>query len=342
MQHRQAALQRMNLKNRKLARLLIAAAVIASSQPVFSAADAGAQMTPELVNDAARSALPGRKQSRAALLRAQVLLDRAHFSPGEIDAAYGSNMRQALAGFQKTIGLPASGSLDQATWAALNRDRAAILTPYTISDADVAGPFAAVPPDMQGQSRMDRLGYASAAEALGEKFHLSPTLLQQLNPGKDLGRAGEDIVVPNVDASLPLPKAAKIIVDQSDATVTLVDAAGNTIAQYPATTGSVHDPLPLGRWKINGIARNPVFHYNPELFWDAREDDHKTVIPPGPNNPVGVVWIDLSKPHYGIHGTPEPAKIGKTQSHGCIRLSNWNADELSHVVSFGVTAILQR
>lgn len=315
--------------------MLIAAAVITAAPPAFCAA-AGAQPTPQPASHA------GRKPGRTALLRAQVLLDRAHFSPGEIDAAFGSNMRQALLGYQKAMGLTVSGSLDPATWAALNRDRAAILTPYTISDANVAGPFSAIPPDMRGKSRMPALGYASAAEALGEKFHVSPALLQQLNPGKDLGREGEDIVVPNVDAALPLPKAAQVIVDQSDATVTLQDATGNTIAQYPATTGSVHDPLPIGRWKINGIARNPPFHYNPKLFWDASADDQKTVLPPGPNNPVGVVWIDLSKEHYGIHGTPEPAKIGKTQSHGCIRLTNWSADELSHAVSFGTTVILQR
>lgn len=340
MREPRSALQRINLKNRILARLLIAAAVIAAAPPALSAA--GAQLTPQLLNDAARSAsLPGRMRSRAALLRAQVLLDRAHFSPGEIDAAFGANLRQALIGYQKAMGLSVSGSLDDASWAALNRDRAAILTPYTISDANVAGPFIPIPPDMQRKSKMPALGYASAAEALGEKFHVSPALLQQLNPGKNLARAGEDIVVPNVDAALPLPKAAQVIVDQSDATVTLLDAAGNTIAQYPATTGSAHDPLPFGRWKINGIARNPPFHYNPKLFWDASADDHKAVIPPGPNNPVGVVWIDLSKDHYGFHGTPEPAKIGKTQSHGCIRLTNWNADELSHAVSFGMTVILQ-
>lgn len=316
--------------------MFIAAAVIAAAPPAFCATAAGAQPTPQAASNAAR------KPDRTALLRAQVLLDRAHFSPGEIDAAFGSNMRQALLGYQKAMGLAVSGSLDPATWAALNRDRAAILTPYTISDANVAGPFTPIPADMQGKSRMPALGYASAAEALGEKFHVSPALLQQLNPGKDLGREGEDIVVPNVDAALPLPKAAQVIVDQSDATVTLQDAAGNTIAQYPATTGSVHDPLPIGRWKVNGIARNPVFLYNPALFWDAKADDQKAALPPGPNNPVGVVWIDLSKDHYGIHGTPEPAKIGKTQSHGCIRLTNWSADELAHAVSFGTTVILQR
>ncbi len=325
----------MNLKNRILARWLIAAAVIAASPAAFCAASSGAQLTPDAVNNARHA------PNRAALLRAQVLLDRAHFSPGEIDAASGSNLRQALAGYQKAMGLPVSGSLDPATWAALNRDRASILTPYTISDANVAGPFMPIPPDMLGKSRMPALGYASAAEALGEKFHVSPALLRQLNPGKNLARAGEDIVVPNVDASLPLPKAKKVIVDQSDATLTLQDAAGNTIAQYPATTGSAHDPLPIGRWKIHGVARNPVYHYNPKLFWDAKTNDQKAVLPPGPNNPVGVVWIDLSKEHYGIHGTPEPAKIGKTQSHGCIRLTNWSADEVSHVVAVGTAVILQ-
>jgi lipoprotein-anchoring transpeptidase ErfK/SrfK len=130
-------------------------------------------------------------------------------------------------------------------------------------------------------------------------------------------------------------------VDASDKTVAAFDAAGKLVAQYPATTGSEHDPLPIGTWKINGVSKNPSFHYNPDLFWDADAKDEKTTIKPGPNNPVGVVWIDLSKPHYGIHGTPEPSTIGKTQSHGCIRLTNWDAAELAQMVAPGMPAILQ-
>jgi lipoprotein-anchoring transpeptidase ErfK/SrfK len=194
---------------------------------------------------------------------------------------------------------------------------------------------------MMEKAKLPALGYESPLEALGEKFHASPKLLQQLNPGKDFATAGQQIVVPDVNSPAPLPKAAKVVVDKSDSVVMLVDAAGKTIAQYPATMGSEHDPLPLGEWKIRGVSRNPEFHYNPALFWDANPTHEKATIPPGPNNPVGVVWIDLSKDHYGIHGTPEPSKISKTQSHGCIRLTNWDALALAQAVSPGMTALLQ-
>jgi len=261
---------------------------------------------------------------------------------GEIDAAYGSNLRKAIEGYQKAGGLNVTGVVDAPTWTALNADAAPILTPYTLLDTDVAGPFEAIPKKMADQAKMASLGYTSAAEALGEKFHVSPKLLIVLNPGKDFSRVGEEIAVPNIAAADPLPKAAKIIVDESNRTLTVVDANGKTVAQFPATTGSKYDPLPLGNWKVKGVARNPVFHYNPKLFWDASPGDTKTTIPPGPNNPVGVVWIDLSKEHYGIHGTPEPSRIGKTQSHGCIRLTNWDAAALAQSVAGGVDVLMQK
>lgn len=300
-----------------------------------------ASLTLDAVNDANLAQPVGPKAKGAAVLRAQVLLDRARFSPGEIDAAFGSNMHKAIAAFQKANGLNPSGTVDAPTWQTLIRDGAPVLTTYEIADADVAGPFTPIPQDIVEKSKLPALGYTSAAEALGEKFHASPALLRQLNPGKDLGRAGQKIVVPNIEAAAPLPKAAKIIVDKSDSTITVVDASGKTLAHYPASTGSEHDPLPIGNWKITSIAKNPVFHYNPKLFWDANPQHTKARIPAGPNNPVGVVWIDLSKKHYGIHGTPEPSRIGKTQSHGCIRMTNWDAAELAKVVSPGVPAILQ-
>jgi lipoprotein-anchoring transpeptidase ErfK/SrfK len=139
----------------------------------------------------------------------------------------------------------------------------------------------------------------------------------------------------------PPEKAASVVVSKSRHGVAALDAGGKILARYPATSGSEHDPLPLGKWKILGVARNPPFHYNPELFWDAKPTHEKAPIPPGPNNPVGVAWIDLSKEHYGIHGTPEPSQIGKTQSHGCIRLTNWDVSELAKMVAPGMPALLE-
>ena len=329
--------------NKFTALLIVALGAAAAGAPAFAAPPRApsASLTLEAVNDASLTRPVGPKAKGAAVLRAQVLLDRARFSIGEIDAAFGSNMQKAIAAFQKANGLNPSGTVDGPTWQALNRDSAPVLAVYETTDADVAGPFATIPQDMLEKSKLPALGYTSAAEALGEKFHASPALLRQLNPGKDLARAGQKIVVPNVEAVAPLPKAERIIVSKSELTITAVDAAGKTLAHYPASAGSEHDPLPVGTWKITGISKNPVFHYNPKLFWDANPQHTKARIPAGPNNPVGVVWIDLSKEHYGIHGTPEPSKIGKTQSHGCIRMTNWDAAALARMVAPGTPAILQ-
>jgi lipoprotein-anchoring transpeptidase ErfK/SrfK len=298
----------------------------------------GSVLTPEAVNAAIDT--PVESGKGAAVLRAQVLLDRAHFSPGEIDGAFGSNVRRAISGFQERNGLPASGKLDAPTWTALNLDKEPALSTVTLSAADVGGPFEKAPSDMMEKSKMKALVYASALEALAEKYHSSPALLQQLNPGKSFA-AGESIVAPNVASASALPEAAKVVVDKSDSTVSLVDAGGRKFAQFPATTGSEHDPLPLGDWKIQGVSKNPEFHYNPDLFWDAKSGHSKATIAAGPNNPVGVAWIDLSKEHYGIHGTPEPSTIAKTQSHGCIRLTNWDVLAMAAAVKPGTPALLQ-
>jgi lipoprotein-anchoring transpeptidase ErfK/SrfK len=294
----------------------------------------------EAVNNPATASLVARGASGAGVLRAQVLLDRARFSPGEIDGSCGANVEKAIAGFQKAHGVEPTGVVDPATWKILNGDAAPVLVRYAITAPDVAGPFLPIPEDMTEKGALPALGYTSALEELSENFHVSPKLLTKLNPGKFFDNAGEEIVVPSVRSTAP-PKIAKVVVDESDRTVAAFDAGDKVIAQYPATTGSEHDPLPIGAWKINGVSKNPPFHYNPDLFWDAEAKDEKTTIKPGPNNPVGVVWIDLSKPHYGIHGTPEPSTIGKKQSHGCIRLTNWDAAELAQMVAPGLPAILQ-
>ena len=322
------------------ARLTLAAAIAAACATSYAAPAAPAPgLTVEAVNSTG-TLVNKAKQPAAVMLRAQILLDRAQFSPGEIDAAYGSNMRRALAGYQAARGLQPSGMIDTKTWDALNADKGPALAEYTITDADVAGPFQEIPEDMADKAKLPALGFASAAEALGEKFHASPKLLTRLNPGKEF-RAGEQIIVPNVLGTAPLPKAGKVVVDKTDSTLSLFDTAGKLIAQYPVSTGTENDPLPIGTWKVNGVSKSPVYHYNPKLFWDAEPGEKKAKIQPGPNNPVGVAWIDLSKEHYGIHGTPIPGTIGKTQSHGCIRMTNWSVAALGDSVGPGTVVELQ-
>lgn len=295
--------------------------------------DAPGALTPETVNAA------GRDAGDAAMLRAQVLLDRAHFSPGEIDGRGGSNTTRAIQAFQRSRGLEPSGELDAGTWEALTADAAPALVAHAIGN-ELAGPFATLPEDMMEQAALEALGFESALEALGERFHAAPALLERLNPGVEFV-AGRRILVPNVADAPALAAPDRVLVSKSDSVVRLLDAEGTVYAQFPASTGSERDPLPLGEWKIEGVATDPTFHYNPELFWDADPSHAKATLAAGPNNPVGTVWIDLSKPHYGIHGTPEPGNIGKTQSHGCIRMTNWSARRLAEVVRPGLVAVLE-
>ncbi len=275
-----------------------------------------------------------------AVVRAQILLARAHFSCGEIDGDFGSNLQKTVTAFQNDRHLPASGIVDAATWSELNADLAPVLIDYTISPEDEAGPFVAIPNTLVEQAALDALGYTSPLEELSERFHAAPKLFQALNPGADFHRAGQALVVPNV-LTMPPGQAASVTVTKSESSVRAFDADGKLLAFYMATTGSEHDPLPLGNWQIKGQRRNPDFHYDASLFWDAKNHDQKAVIQPGPNNPVGVVWIDLSKEHYGIHGTPEPSMIGHALSHGCIRLTNWDALDLASMIKPGTPAVLK-
>ncbi len=291
------------------------------------------------VNDAHNREEVEPDSAGSAVVRAQILLDRAHFSPGEIDGRWGDNLRVAIAGYQAARSINATGSVDQNTWQALNADTAPALVPYTISPDDVAGPFVRIPNDMMAQAKLKELGYQSPQERLGERFHINPLLLVRLNRGKPLA-AGQEIVVPNVQRDYATP-ADRVVVSKSRRTVSALGADGTLRAQYPATMGSEHDPLPVGDWKITEVTHYPWFNYNPALFWDAKAGHSKARIHPGPNNPVGVVWIGVSKEHYGIHGSPEPGQIGHTESHGCIRLTNWDAEELSKMVKVGTTAIFQ-
>jgi lipoprotein-anchoring transpeptidase ErfK/SrfK len=307
---------------------------------------------------------PANQPEPHPVMQLQVVLDRQGFSPGVIDGREGMSLTAALRGFQRARGLTDTGHVDEPTRAALAQwDRIPSTRTVTIDADFAAGPFnGPIPRRPEDQARLSALGYADLGEKLAERYHTTPDTLRSLNPGF-APRVGAQVIVPNVAggpvenapddrgwratlASLGVagdqPRAARVVVDKSDKLLTAYDADDHLIAQFPVTIGSTHDPLPLGRWEIRGVDHNPPFHYNPALFWDRDASDPRLTLPPGPNSPVGVVWIDLSREHYGIHGTPEPQTIGRTESHGCIRLTNWDAARLAQMVRAGVPAVFQQ
>jgi lipoprotein-anchoring transpeptidase ErfK/SrfK len=281
-----------------------------------------------------------------AVLDVQVALDRAGFSPGEIDGRPGSRTTRAIAAFQSANGVTGDGRVDCSTWQRLSSSQTETLTTWTISPAEVAGPFIeSIPEDLPEQAKLPALAYTSPLEALAEKFHSSPTLLEKLNPGHGFA-AGESITVPNVITDEPDTPPAQwpdvtVIVTKQTGSVTVKSADGRVLLHAPVTVGSERDPLPIGTWKVTGVQLNPTFFYNPALFWDAEPSHSKAKIPPGPNNPVGVVWIDIDKEHYGLHGTPRPSQIGYTESHGCVRLTNWDAMRVAKLVKPGTKVIFE-
>src|SRR5436190_2895290 len=317
--------------------LLIAPAFAARKQ-----AAATHNVTLESVNNAEWR---GGNLSAPALVKLQVLLDRAHASPGEIDSSRGENTRKAVAAFREMRGLGGDEQIDERLWRALadSNSEPALIT-YTIAGKDVAGPFIdKVPKDYREKAGLKRLSYTSAQELLAEKFHMSEKLLRQLNPNAAFDRAGTEIVVANVQREELPRKVTRVDVDATRQRVLAYDEDDTVVAVYPATVGSAERPSPSGEFKVAGVAENPTYHYDPSLNLRGVDVQEPLDLPPGPNNPVGLVWIALSAKGYGIHGTPDPDAVSKRSSHGCIRLTNWDALELARHVSKGTpVAISER
>lgn len=271
------------------------------------------------------------------ILITQVLLSRAGHSPGVLDGALGGNTRRAVAAFERVSGLPVDGKIDSEVSARLRLAHdPVIIQQYTIK-ADDIDRLVDVPQGMAEQSKLTHLGFETALEALAEKFQMSQGLMQRLNVGADFAVPGTALnVVMPVARDLPA-KVARIEVDKNSSELRAFDANGKLLASYPATVGSGDFPSPTGEMEVRAIAATPTYYFNPEgRTWGP---DERLTIAAGPNNPVGSTWIDLTKEGYGIHGTPEPQLIGKTSSHGCVRLTNWDAEQLSRAVSAGTKVI---
>ena len=289
------------------------------------------------INQAACSDATALKMIRAAMVKAEVLLDRLDLSPGVVDGKGDENAGKAIVAFQRSRGLTVSGKLDQATWDKLCESTSGpVLIAYTVTEDDVRGPFMRkIPRDFDHMTHLHALSYRSTSQLLAEKFHTSEEFIKQLNPGRTLDRAGTVITVPNVVDARPEGQVFRIEVDKPVKVVRAFGRNDELVAFYPASIGSTEKPAPSGTYRIRQVVKNPTYHYDPQFKFRGVRAHKKLTIAPGPNNPVGLVWIDLTKASYGIHGTPRPEEISKTQSHGCIRLTNWDALDLAKRVRKG-------
>lgn len=336
----------------RLVRQASGAVTVAATLAFGSVQADAAALTAEAVNQASFNAkAKPRGGIEPAVLRAQIMLDRLRFSPGSIDGRNGDSFTKALDAFATANGLQPAGKLTPEIWDKLvAASGEPALVPFTIRKEDVKGPFVKkIPKDYSDMAELEQLAYATPEEGLAEQFHVSPALLKALNP-KSTFDAGDEITVP---AARPDPKPAQIsnrnvaATEGGDAPVTRVeidkarralrafDKDGRLLATYPASIGSGEKPAPSGKFEIKAIARNPTYTYNPAYGFKGQKAKKKVEIAAGPNNPVGAVWLDLTAESYGIHGTPEPERIGKTESHGCVRLTNWDVKDLASMVGKG-------
>jgi lipoprotein-anchoring transpeptidase ErfK/SrfK len=310
---------------------------------------------------------PGTPSSEidGTIFHAQVLLNTLGFSTGVIDGKNGMVVKSAIRGFQKARDLPVTGELDGATRQALLREgnRPSTVT-VKLSPADISGDYLyPFPKRPEAQAKAEGLKYRNMLEEVAERYHTTPRTIIALNGPTALIGIGQTLRLPNVVAARTdyegdlkpehaalmrrlnvdagQPSGDHIIVDKSEGLLKVMDKDDKLVAQFPVTTGSGHDPLPIGNWKVTTYAYNPPFHYQPDLFWDVDDGKQEQKLPPGPNGPVGVAWLDLTKEHYGIHGTPEPQTIGRAESHGCIRMTNWDVLRLSRIMKPGFKAVFQ-
>lgn len=272
----------------------------------------------------------------AMMVKLQVLLDRADVSPGVIDGRWGGNTQSAVRAFEEVVGLPVDGQPDETLWRRLtgSGEMADIVAPYTISQADADRLRPDLPEDYAELAAMDWLGHTSVAEAVAEKFHMDVDFLRDLNAGVRF-TVGAQVMVARPGEDLDTP-VRRVVADKSANRLHAFDAQGTRIASYPVTIGSSQLPSPSGTHEVVGIAVEPTYAYKPDENFQQGDNDEQLTLPPGPNGPVGMVWIDLSKPTYGLHGTSDPATIAKTVSHGCVRLTNWDALELARNLDPGV------
>jgi lipoprotein-anchoring transpeptidase ErfK/SrfK len=322
-------------------RLLVGMIVLACLvRPAFAGLEAASINNAEF-----RGKVPANDKVDPVIVKAQVLLDRANFSPGEIDGKLGENAEKALKAFAEAKGLTVNKlPLTSEVWGALIATSAdAIIVDYKIAEKDVKGPFLKkLPGKMEAMKGLKALHYTSPREAIAEKFHMSEALLAALNPGKKFDQAGQTISVANIVAREMKPAVTRVEVDKTSQTVKAF-ANSELIAFFPATVGSEEKPTPSGVLKVVSIDANPHYRYNPDYKFKEVKSKRAFTIRPGPNNPVGIYWIGLSAEGYGIHGTSNPSKISKSESHGCIRLTNWDAEKLAKSLKKGIeVAFIER
>lgn len=307
------------------------ASALANSTPTPSVA------TKNIINDAKLGDTGAKGGVSPAILRAQVMLDRLNASPGVIDGKDGENFVHALVSFETSRHLKPAKALNEKAWTLLVKDSGSpVLTEHVLTDKEVDGPFFPdLPKDYSELAKLKTIGYRNVSQKLGAMFHMGEDLLASLNPGVDLSKPGTRILVTEVTPVAIHGTLQTVVVDKTTSQVLAYDRRGNILASYPATIGSRELPSPSGTYRVKGIAYNPIYYYDPKNFLQG-DNKEKLKLPPGPNNPVGSVFIALTKPTYGLHGTPDPSKIDKTASHGCVRMTNWDAEELAKMVRRGV------